>query len=107
MTFNFGDKVTSERWLENEEHLVLSEGRMGGVSVVNSRGGVQIVHCSFLTRIEKSVITYTQRLSKAEEQFKVRLDNLENSVDTILAGFPKRVKADTEPESKFNFKDSI
>ena len=101
MEFKFGDKVTSDRWLDNEEHLVLDEGRMGGVTVVNSGGEVQIVHNTFLTMIEEPVITYAEKLSKTEDEFRIKLNNLEDSVDALLASFPKRIEKETESVDKY------
>ena len=107
-TLKFGDKVTSARWLNNEPHLVITSDHRGRVTVVNEGGKViQLIHVSFLAKIEEPVPVCVMKPSKRDKEFSTRLNNLADAVDTLLAMFPKHVKEETEPESKFNFKDSI
>ena len=94
MTFKFGEEVTSNRWANDERRLVLNEGEMGGVTVANDRGEVQIVHSTFLTKVAEPVDTYTEKLSKVDEEFRIKLNNLEDSVGVLLAAFPRRVKGE-------------
>ena len=102
-TFKFGDKVTNVKWLKNEKHIVLNEGIRGGVTVASSRGEVQIVHHTYLTMLEEGVTPYPEKLPKTEEEFRIKLNNLQDSVDTLLARFPEPVKEETESVNVVGF----
>ena len=107
-TFEFGDKVTSAKWLNNEPNIVLASDHRGRVTVVNEGGKViQLVHVSFLTKIANPIPLCVMKPSKRDREFSSRLITLADSVNSLLAMFPQPVEEDTEPESKFNFKDSI
>lgn len=107
-TFKFGDKVTSTKWLNDEPNIVLASDHKGRVTVVNEGGRViQLVHASLLKKEEEPISVCITKPSRRDKEFATRLNNLAEAVKALLVMFPQHAEEETEPESKFNFKDSI